>query len=410
MYKRFITPNILAALADTPVVFLNGARQTGKSTLVQAICQSHHPARYITLDDPNILSAVKNDPVNFINSINEPIILDEVQKATELFPVIKMAVDKNRQPGKFFLTGSTNILLLPSLSESLAGRMEILNLYPLSQGEIRDKQEHFIDHLFAKDFSLPSQQSSIVNRPELIKHIIAGGYPEAISRSEPRRKAWFDAYITTILQRDIRDLANIEGLTNLPNLLKLLATRTACLLNLSDLSRGIQIPHTTLKRYMTLLETTFLCFSLPAWSNNLGIRLVKSPKVFLNDTGLATALLGLNQERLEEDGNLFGRILESFIVAELQKQRTWSNTQPTLHHFRSVKGQEVDIILEDASGCCVGIEVKASSTISASDTSGMETFAEIAGKKFHRGIILYAGNEIVPLKKNITAVPLMRYF
>lgn len=409
MFKRFITQSLLTALSDTPVVFLNGARQTGKSTLVHEICNDHYPARYITMDDPTVLAAAKNDPVSFIHGLTDPVILDEVQKAVELFPVIKMAIDENRKPGRFLFTGSTNILLLPSLSESLAGRMEILHLYPLSQGEIAGHKEHFIDYLFAKKYT-PELKTVNTTVNSMIAKMIAGGYPEVLARSEPRRKAWFNSYITTILQRDIRDLANIEGLTNLPNLLKLLATRTSSLLNLSDLSRSIQVPHTTLKRYFNLLETTFLCYSLPAWSNNLGLRLVKSPKVYLNDTGLVAALLGINQQRLEEDRMLLGAILENFVVTELQKQRTWSETQPALYHFRTAQGQEVDVILEDASGKCVGIEIKLSATLSSSDISGMNTFAEIAGNKFHRGIILYMGKENVALGKNIYAVPLMQWF
>lgn len=249
MFKRFITQNLLTALSDTPVVFLNGARQTGKSTLVNEICNDHYSARYITMDDPTVLSAAKNDPVSFIDAIEGPVILDEVQKATELFSIIKMSVDKNRKPGRFLLTGSTNILLLPSLSESLAGRMEILSLFPLSQGEITGYEEQFIDLVFAKE-NLPVRRVAKTNINDFINKIITGGYPEVVTRAESRRKVWFDSYVTTILQRDIRDLANIEGLTNLPNLLKLLASRTAGLLNLSDLSRGIQVPHTTLKRHI----------------------------------------------------------------------------------------------------------------------------------------------------------------
>ncbi|HLB41395.1 MAG TPA: ATP-binding protein [Gammaproteobacteria bacterium] len=409
MYKRHIMPSLLAALADTPVVFLNGARQTGKSTLVQEINHKEHPARYLSFDDPTILMAAKNDPVNFINHLNGPVVLDEIQKAIELFPVIKLSVDKNRQAGRFLLTGSANVLLLPSLSESLAGRMEVLTLFPLSQGEIYHQQEQFIDYVFEKQFHFSSPLSH-ENRTSLIKRILAGGYPEALMRIGTRRKAWFDAYITTILQRDIRDLSNIEGLINLPNLLKLLTTRISGLLNLSEVSRSVRIPHTTLKRYFSLLETTFLCITLPAWSNNLGNRLVKSPKIFLNDTGLATALLGLNEERYVEDGLLFGRLLENFVVVELQKQRTWSKIQPYLYHFRTAKGQEVDLILEDASGRCVGIEVKASATLFTADMAGLATFAELAGKRFHRGIVLYTGKEIVPLGKNIFAMPIAKIF
>lgn len=409
LYKRHITDKLLTALADTPVVFLNGARQTGKSTLVRAISQQAKLSRYLTFDDPAVLMAAKNDPLSFINGIHEPVVLDEIQHVPELFPAIKLTIDNHRQSGRFLLTGSANVLLLPSLSESLAGRMEILSLYPLSQGEIIGKKEHFIDHVFSDPVTFSTHPAS-TDRQSWIKKIITGGYPEALTRAESRRKAWFDAYITTILQRDIRDLANIEGLIRLPNLLKLLATRTAGLLNLSDLSRSIQIPHTTLTRYLTLLEATFLCVLVPAWSHNLGTRLVKSPKIHLNDTGLVAAQLGLNEERCSEDTMLLGRLLENLVVMELLKQSSFSHTQPELFHFRSSKGQEVDIILEDARGRCVGIEVKSSASLRPSDLSGLEAFAELAGERFHQGILLYLGKEVLSLRKNIIALPLDKLF
>lgn len=235
--------------------------------------------------------------------------------------------------------------------------------------------------------------------------IINGGYPEAVSRTkEDRRRAWFESYITTILQRDIRDLANIEGLTSLPRLLAIIASRSPALLNFSELSRTLAMPQSTLKRYMTLLEATFLIQHLPAWSGNLGKRLVKTSKLVMSDTGLMAHLLGANKER-PATGGIIGPLLENFVVMELIKQITWSSIKPQIFHFRTQTGQEVDIVLEDRAGKLVGIEVKASSTVTAQDFKGLRVLAETTGKRFHRGIVLYTGAESLPFGPELYAIP-----
>ena len=317
MYSRHIAPALLEALSDSPVVFLNGARQTGKSTLSQELSARAHPARYLTLDDMGVRSAAKNDPQGFLAGLDGPVILDEVQRAPELFLPLKAEVDRNRKPGRFFLTGSASALVLPQLSESLAGRMEILTLWPLSQGEIESTKEGFIDALFEPTTRLPSFKPAA--RAEIWERVARGGYPEPLSRPRPeRRRAWVDSYLATIIERDVRDLANIEGLTQLPRLLNLLAARTASLMNYADLSRSMGLPQSTLKRYLALLEATFLVRRLPPWSGNLGKRLVKAPKLFLNDTGLASGLLAVDAARLGTDGGLSGPLLDFFFF----KQKT----------------------------------------------------------------------------------------
>lgn len=403
MIKRHITPLLLAALADTPVVLLNGARQTGKSTLVKAIAENEFPAQYLTLDDFSILAAVRRDPAGFLAGLDGPVIIDEVQKAPELFVAIKAAVDRKRQPGRFLLTGSASIFLLPRLSESLAGRMEILSLWPFSQGEIIGKVDRLVDALYEDTIHprkvLPEEPSAI------LKRAIVGGYPEAVNRTtEARRWAWFQSYITAILQRDVRDLAKIDGLAEFPKLLALLAVRVPTLLNLAEISRTAAIPQSTLKRYMALLEATFLILSIPAWSANLGKRLVKASKLLLNDTGLKAYLLRAGAERLNLDV-LAGPHLENFVIMELKKQITWSKVQPQIYHFRTQTGQEVDIILEDPKGRLVGIEVKAGTKVGAQDFKGLTALAEATGKRFHRGVVLYTGSEVVPFGRNLHAVP-----
>jgi uncharacterized protein len=403
MIKRNITQNLLDALADTPVVLINGARQTGKSTLVQAISEKTHPARYITLDTASVLAAVRHDAAGFLAGIDGAVVIDEVQKAPELFSAIKADVDRLRQPGKYLLTGSANVLLVPNLSESLAGRMEILSLWPFSQGELAANKETFVDALFADKF--PSWNVNIELPLALRSRIISGGYPEVQSRAkEDRRQAWFESYLTTILQRDIRDLANIDGLTSLPRLLAVIAGRAPALLNFAEISRTVSMPQSTLKRYMTLLEATFLILQLPAWSGNFTKRLVKTSKIVMGDTGLMAHLLGLNQKRLAA-GGMIGPLFENFVIMELKKQITWSTAKPQMFHFRTQAGQEVDIVIEDRSGNLVGIEVKASATIHAHDFKGLRALAETAAGRFQRGIILYTGTEIIPFGESLTALP-----
>lgn len=403
MIKRNITQHVLDALEDTPVLLLNGARQTGKSTLVKSIAEHSHPARYISLDEATVLAAVKHDPAGFLSGLNGPVVIDEVQKAPELFPAIKAEVDRNRAPGRFLLTGSANVFLLPRISESLAGRMEILSLWPFSQGELDGIRETFVDALFDTKFQADALQKE--SSASLQARIISGGYPEAVSRiKNDRRRAWYESYITTILQRDIRDLANIEGLTSLPRLLAIIASRTPALLNFSELSRTLAIPQSTLKRYMTLLEATFLIQHLPAWSGNLGKRLVKTPKLVMSDTGLMSHLLGADREQMAARG-FIGPLLENFVIMELKKQITWSVLKPQLLHFRTQAGQEVDIVLENRSGKIVGIEIKASSSVTAHDFKGLRALAEATGKLFHRGIVLYTGSESVPFGSELFALP-----
>lgn len=403
MILRALTPLLREALADRPVVLLNGARQVGKSTLAQSLA-AETGADYLTFDETTVLAAASGDPGGFIAGLRGPVVLDEIQRVPEIFLALKASVDRDRRPGRFLLTGSADVLTLPRVSDSLAGRMEILTLWPLSQGEIEGRPEGFVDALFAPDYVPPRLPP--LPRPELLERLTAGGYPEVIGkRPESRRRAWFASYITSILQRDVRDLANIEDLSALPRLLSLLASRSATLLNYSELARSSGLPASTLKRYFALLEMTFLVLTLPAWASNLSKRLVKSPKVLLHDTGLLAHLLGLNAERLDREPQLLGPLLESFVALELRKQMTWSATQPVLHHFRTQAGQEVDLLLEDAAGRIVGIEIKAGATVQERDVRALRDLGEELGKRFVRGVILYTGERAVPFGARLMALP-----
>ncbi len=405
MFARHLAAEIAVAFHDTPVVFLNGARQTGKSTLARELIVAGEHARYLTLDDAAVLSAARDDPTGFIAGFDGPVVLDEVQRAPNLFLAIKAAVDRSRKPGRFLLTGSADVLLLPRVADSLAGRMDIFTLWPLSQGELTGVTESFVDSLFLKTRPHPVRDRE--DRRTLLARVLRGGYPVVQQRdTEARRRAWFDSYITTILQRDIREISDIDDLTLLPRLLALLASRSCGLLNFADLSRSIAVPQTTLKRYFTLLETTFLVRLLNPWSVNIGKRIVKAPKVYLNDTGLMTHLLGLDHARLGFDTAIVGPLLENFALMELRKQIAWSRTRPNIFHFRTHTGEEVDMVLENAAGEIVGVEVKATASVGASDFKGLRALAEAAGARFRRGVVLYTGVETVPFGKNLHAMPI----
>lgn len=406
LIERHIADSLLAALDDTPVVLLHGPRQSGKSTLVRHLCQRRHKAAYYTLDDPAVLTAVTRDPDGFLHGIDGPVAIDEVQLAPDLFRAIKLEVDRHRAPGRFLLTGSADIQFLPNLSESLAGRMDILTLSPFSVGELNESREGLIDVLF-DPAPLPPLTGREESRAQLLHSIVRGGYPEAVQRKDPRRRhAWFAAYLTTILQRDVRQMADIAGLTELPRLFALLAAQSGGLLNMAELSRDIGMAQPTIKRYLALLQATHLYQPLPAWAASTRKRLVKAAKVYLNDTGLLTYLLGTDAEQLSHPSATVGQLIEAFVCQELRKQISWSLTQPSLYYYRTAAGREVDFVLEHRDGRIVGIEVKAAAHVRQDDLSGLDDLADTADRRFHRGILLYGGSAVVPFAPNTFALPI----
>ncbi len=405
MKYRNITPKLLDALHESPVTLLVGARQTGKSTLAEWIAREHHKALYITLDDATMLAAVKNDPSGFLHGFEENLIIDEVQRAPELFLAIKSVVDRKRTPGRFLLTGSANVLFLPKVAESLAGRMEIIKLFPFSESEIDSQKGSFLDRVFEKRIRPAASYNG--KAKDIQERMIRGGFPEATQRTRSeRRAAWFESYITAILQRDIRDISNVEGLTALPRLLSLIASRSSTLLNYAELSNSSGIPQTTLKRYMALFDATFLVQLLPAWSSNFSKRLIKAPKVFVTDTGLTAHLLGIDIKRLSTDHVLLGKMLECYVFSELAKHQSWSKDNYKLYHFRTAGGEEVDFLIERADGSVVGIEVKSGSTVDAGTFKNLRSLANEKGKDFVRGVVFYTGEEYVPFEAKLIALPI----
>jgi predicted AAA+ superfamily ATPase len=407
MYPRHISPLLAESLSDTPVVVINGARQSGKSTLVQSVSlKGAAPRRYLTMDDAVVLNAAKSDPAGFIQGLQGPVTLDEIQRAPELFLPIKAAVDRDRQAGRFLLTGSADVMLLPGLADSLAGRMQVLTLWPLSCAEVGDSSVlNRADALFLGDWA--KLDAPPCDRDNLMSHWLSGGFPDVLARSNAsRRAAWFDAYVQAILQRDLRDLANIEQLTEIPHLLQLLATRSATLLNFAELSRTVGIAQTSLKRYFALLEMLFLVVRLPSWQRNPSKRWVKAPKVFLPDSGLLCHLMATTPERMIVQPNLLGAVVETWVLSELLKHVAFTQEGLSLWHYRTQTHIEVDFILENRAGQICGIEVKASTTVDSKDFKGLRHLQETEPAIFQRGIVLYAGRELLPFGDNLWAVPL----
>ncbi len=404
-YHRFLTDKVLSGLKRSPATLLVGARQSGKSFLMKLIGKELQ-AHYTTFDNLPTLASAQHDPVGFIRTVPKPVILDEIQRVPELFLPIKEDIDANRVPGRYALTGSANPLVVPKLGDSMAGRMLLYELYPLSQGEILGIKEQFLENVFSEN---PSFKPSIpFTKDELIKLIVRGGYPEVQKlQNHAERSEWADAYLSLILQKDIQDLAKIEGISQMPHLLISIASQISSLLDYGNLAKGSGIATTTLRRYFQLLHSLFIIHSLPAWSRSIKKQLVKSPKVYLVDTLILIHLLNLDAERLQQNPRILGKAAENFVVLELLKQTTWSNKRINLFHFHtSSHTDEVDLILENEKGKIVGIEIKSSETIGPEDFKHFRALKESVGSDFHRGFLLYAGDKTLSFGPDLMAIPI----
>ncbi len=404
LYRRFVEPRLVEALADTPVVLLHGPRQCGKTTLVQRVGEQQGHT-YFSFDDAAVLAAASDDPAGFVGDLPERCVLDEVQRAPQIFGALKREVDRRRAPGRFLLTGSANVLLVPALADSLAGRLGLVRLHPLAQCELADRIPTFLAHLFGDGFaSRPSKRL----RAELVERVVAGGYPAALARTAGRRRtAWYRDYVETLVQRDVRDMARISSLDVIPRLLAAAASHTATLLNVADLASPFHLSRPTIRDYVTLLERVFLLEELPPWHTNHLSRLVKTPKLHIGDTGVACALLGLDATSLASDRQRFGPLLETFVLGELRRQASWHDDDLKFHHFRDKENHEVDIVIE-ASGRLAGIEVKASATVTAADFRGLRKLQHGSPKRFAAGVVLYDGEAGVSFGDRLYAVPIRR--
>ncbi|MBI5345801.1 MAG: ATP-binding protein [Chlamydiae bacterium] len=386
-----------------PVVFLSGARQAGKSTLALEFAKKKG-YYYVTFDDISMLRAAIDDPIGFLKKLPKPVIIDEVQRVRELLLSIKQFVDQENVLGQFILTGSANPLLLPTLGDSLAGRMGILPMYGFSQGEILGKKEVFIPWVFSKDFQFKKFEETDFSK--LYSLILKGGYPRVHNFSSLKDvQTWIGGYLQTMMDRDVRELAQIEGLHYFPDLLQILANRSGSLLNGADLARTLKISTASVHRYLTLLETLFIIFREPAWFNNHNKRIAKSPKIFISDSGVLCYLLNINEEKFIKDPMVFGLAVESFIASELLKQASFLEDKIKQYHYRDGM-KKVDVVLEERGGNVVGIEIKSSETIRSSDFDGLKRFKEIFREKFIRGIVLYTGSTMIPFGDDLWAVPI----
>lgn len=404
--ERAVEGRLVEALADTPVVVLNGPRQAGKSTLLARLAARRPHTALVTLDVAVERTAAQADPEGYVLDLHErlnaeTVGIDEVQLAPELFRAIKLAVDRDRRPGRFILTGSTRLLSLPTLSDSLAGRMEVIELWPFSQGELSGRGNRFLDTAFAGEARV---SKTVDSRRRIIDRAAAGGFPPALQRMATRRRAWATNYVQAVIDRDLAAVAALDRLAEMPRLLSLVAARTGGLINVSDLARDAAIPVRTVGNYLTWLERVFLVHRLPAWSSNRTTRARKAPKIHVADSGVLAALLDIGADTI--DPATLGALLECFVAGELRRQRAWSDTDVELFHFRNPKGAEVDIVAEDRRGRIVGIEVKASVGIDERAFRGLRYLQERHPDGFIAGYVLYCGTETVPVGAGLHAVPI----
>ena len=399
---RRVEAEIEASLADTRVVLVTGPRQAGKSTLVRRYVTETRPA--ITLDDIATLNAAKSDPAGFIRGLDGAVI-DEIQRAPELMLAIKESVDHDQRPGRFLLTGSANLLALPKLGDSLAGRMAVITLLPFAQAELQGSAGNLIDRMFAGQRPILSGKPVI--GAKLLNAVMTGGYPEAIERTDPvRRKRWMKDYLRLVLDRDARDVSNIEQIDQLPALMAMLAEQAGQLTNASALGSSLNLSALTTRRYICILERIYLVRLTQPWYNNRFSRLTKTPKVNFFDTGLLAALRNETIDSFSMDRGRLGAMMECFAVSEVLKQLTWCQTDATLSHLRTRDGDEIDIILEDSQGRIVAIEVKASATLRPNDFNAMKKLQLAMGERFVRGLILHDHDRITPVDERIHAAPL----
>ncbi len=394
---------VAEALEDTRVVLVNGARQAGKSTLTRLTAAHRARAVIRLLDDPTTLQSAAEDPTDFVDH-DGLLVIDEIQLAPELLRPIKVAVDLDPAPGRYLLTGSSRILALRTLPDALPGRMEVIELWPFSQGEIGGEPDGFVDAAFAHGPRL--DHSSELRRRDYLERMVVGGFPEAVRRTPRRRTAFFDSYLSTLIDRDVLELANIGRHGEMVKLLTLLAGRAGGLLVPGTLSRQSGIPRTTLVRYLELLRAVFLIKSIPAWSSSQTQRAIGTPKLAFVDSGLACHLLGQDAHRLGEPGGAAGPVVENFVLMELARQLTWSHERGRLYHYRTKDRVEVDAVIETPDGRVVGVEVKAGATVRTEDLAGLRKLARQIGDRFVAGYVLYTGQQTLPYGEKLRAIPL----
>lgn len=402
-YARFLARKLQEALSDTPVVMINGPRQSGKSTLIKQVAMQNR--KYITLDDVNLLDIARNDPIGLIRDANL-LAIDEIQRAPELLLAIKKSVDEDRRPGRFLLTGSANIMTMPKVSESLAGRMETLHLLPLASSEIYFGNGQWLDLLFSGEITKITSSPKQI-KFDLDKQLIKGGYPEAIARKKSeRRETWFMQYLEALIAKDFQENDQIHKIEVVEKLLKIIAQMSGQLCNTTEIGGQIGIDAKTATKYISILERMFLVRRVSQWSANNYSRVIKMPKIFFLDSGLQCSLMRINEDNLEQERKKMGHILETYVFSELLKLISWAPKPYSIYTYRDKDQIEVDFIIEDNRNRIMGVEVKRSATVRAEDFKGLKKIEKMAETSFVAGIVLYDGNEILPISKKMWALPI----
>lgn len=402
LVPRRVAGQVDAALSDTRVVLISGARQAGKSTLVKVVA-GHRLAERRDLDRAQDRAAAIADPVGFVDS-RGLLAIDEIQRAPELLLAIKASVDEDPSPGRYLLTGSSQLFGMVAAPDALPGRMETVELWPFSQGEIGGEPDGFIDAVFTHGANL--RHESAVSRADYAARIVRGGLPEAVSRPDARRRERFlDAYIQALIDRDVRQLSDIQHKGELRKLIRLLAARSGTLIAAGSLESALGLSRPTIARYLQALDEIFLIKRIQGWSRNLGTRATATPKLIFVDSGIAAHEVSFDARALLRPGAPFGPLLESFVLSELARQRTWSDQPVDLYHYRDHSKFEVDAVLENRHGQVVGVEVKAASTVGLDDFRGLRRLAERLGDDFLAGIVLYTGTATLPFGDKLRAMP-----
>lgn len=402
---RPLRATVQTALADTPVVCVLGPRQAGKTTLVR---QFEPEYAYISLDDPATLAFAGSDPIGFVAALPEPVILDEVQRVPELMRAIKLSVDNNRRPGRFLLTGSANLLLLPRLGDSLAGRMEVVELQPLTAAEQMRQPGRFMGELLEGSLHSAIEPAPPADLSPLAERVVAGGFPEAVQRPPPRARTWHRQYLRRLIERDVQDVARVREPHELSRLLQLLAPRSAQLLNISSLAKELGLRRETVEHYLAVCERLFLLRRLQPWHRNRAKRLIKTPKIHFMDSGLCATLTGLEAGDAVNRRDRFGALLETFVVQQLIAQAGWTAPELEFWHYRDKDQVEVDLVITRGSEVW-GVEVKAAASITPADGQGLRRLATQAGRDFRGGALFHAGASTLPLEtEQCLAVPLAR--
>ena len=400
---RHVETRILEALGDTRVVVVNGARQAGKSTAVHALLGHYPNAVERQLDRASDLQSALLDPTEFVRS-DGLLVIDEVQRAPDLILAIKATVDREQRPGQFLLTGSARLLGLRQVPDALVGRSETIELWPFSQGEIDEQPDRFVDAAFADRPTFDTGGDLI--RADYVERALRGGFPVAVDRSERRRARFFDAYLNDLIDRDVVQLGEIQRRDELRRLIRILAARMAAPLSIENVARELTISKTTVERYVALLEEVFLVKRVPAWTTSATGRATRMRKLLMVDSGLGAHLVGVTAGRVERDLSLVGQVVENFVLGELGRQLVWSDEYVSLYHYRTRDGREVDAVLEHHDGRIVAIEVKAASTVTADDSRHLHHLRALTGDRFHLGLVLYTGTEILPFGDRVIACPI----